>query len=79
MVADEHVAHDFFVRMRSPNGVACARAFGSLEVTSYPKHRRWYCRECREQFYRQGRHQVRGFADRFFQVASVFRLLGEQP
>jgi transposase-like protein len=50
MFADEQVAHDFFVRMRWPNGVACPRSCGSLEVTYYPKNRRWYCRECRQQF-----------------------------
>jgi transposase-like protein len=49
--ADPLVAHEFFTQIRFPNGVACPRqGCGSAEVTFYPKHLRWYCRECRRQF-----------------------------
>ena len=49
--ADPQVAHDFFTQIRFPNGVACPRTgCGSADVTFYPKHLRWYCRECRRQF-----------------------------
>jgi len=49
--ANPRVAHDFFTQIRFPNGVACPRiGCGSADVTFYPKHIRWYCRECRKQF-----------------------------
>lgn len=50
--ADLDVAHDFFVQLRWPNGVACPRkGCGSADMVSYmPKHRRWYCGECKGQF-----------------------------
>lgn len=50
--ADPDVAHDFFVQLRWPNGVACPRkGCGSADFISYmPKHRRWYCGECKGQF-----------------------------
>ncbi|MBV9720070.1 MAG: IS1595 family transposase [Candidatus Eremiobacteraeota bacterium] len=50
MFADEKVAHDFFVGMRWPHGVACPRACGSLAVAYMAKQRRWYCNDCKQQF-----------------------------
>src|SRR5579863_470475 len=51
MFADPQVAHDFFVQIRFPNGVACPRAgCGSAAVTFMPKYFRWNCSECRRQF-----------------------------
>jgi transposase-like protein len=49
--ADPQVAHDFFVQIRFPNGVACPRmGCGSAAVAYMPKVRRWYCNECKRQF-----------------------------
>lgn len=49
--ADPQVAHDFFVSMRFPNGVACpTMGCGSAAVAYMPKRRRWYCNECKRQF-----------------------------
>ncbi len=49
--ADPQVAHDFFVQIRWPNGVACPRmGCGSAAVAFMPKVRRWYCNECKKQF-----------------------------
>jgi transposase-like protein len=49
--ADPQVAHDFFVQIRWPNGVACPReGCGNADVAHMAKHRRWYCRECKRQF-----------------------------
>lgn len=48
--ADPQKAHDFFVQMRWPNGVACPRACGSVKVAYMPKRRRWYCNDCKGQF-----------------------------
>jgi len=49
--ADPQVAHDFFVQIRFPNGVACPRlGFGSARVAYMPKVMRWYCNECKRQF-----------------------------
>jgi transposase-like protein len=48
--ADPQVAHDHFVKVRWPNGVACPRNCGSVNVQYMPKHRRWYCRDCKGQF-----------------------------
>ncbi len=49
--ADPQVAHDFFVQIRFPNGVACPRmGCGSAHVAYMPKHRRWYCNDCKRQF-----------------------------
>ena len=48
--ADPQVAHDFFVSMRWPNGVACPLQCGSIRVTFMPKRRRWYCNDCHGQF-----------------------------
>jgi len=49
--ADPQVAHDFFVQIRWPNGVACPRmGCGSASVAYLPKYRRWYCNDCKRQF-----------------------------
>lgn len=49
--ADQQVAHDFFVAIRFPNGVACPRlGCGSAAVAYMPKHWRWYCNDCKRQF-----------------------------
>jgi transposase-like protein len=49
--ADPQVAHDFFVQIRFPNGVACPRmGCGSARVAYMEKVRRWYCNECKRQF-----------------------------
>lgn len=50
MFADEQVAHDFFVAMRWPQGVACPRSCGSVKVAYMPKSRRFYCNDCKGQF-----------------------------
>ena len=48
--ADPQVAHDFFVQIRFPYGVACPRiGCGSARVAYLPKVRRWYCNECKRQ------------------------------
>jgi transposase-like protein len=49
--ADLQIAHDFFVQIRFPNGVACPRfGCGSAAVAYMPKYFRWYCGECKRQF-----------------------------
>jgi len=49
--SDPQVAHDFFVALRFPNGVACPRpGCGSADLNYLAKHFRWYCRECKRQF-----------------------------
>ncbi|MGD0050781.1 MAG: IS1595 family transposase [Vulcanimicrobiaceae bacterium] len=49
--ADPKVAHDFFVQIRWPYGVACPRVgCGSAKVAYMAKARRWYCNECKGQF-----------------------------
>jgi len=49
--SDPQAAHDFFVQIRFPNGVACPRmGCGSDAVAYMPKHRRWYCNDCKRQF-----------------------------
>ncbi|HEV3152759.1 MAG TPA: IS1595 family transposase [Candidatus Baltobacteraceae bacterium] len=48
--ADPQVAHDFFVAIRWPNGVACPLDCGSVRVAYMPKRRRWYCNDCKGQF-----------------------------
>lgn len=49
--SDPQVAHDFFVQIRFPNGVACPRdGCGSGGVAYLAKHRRWYCNDCKKQF-----------------------------
>jgi transposase-like protein len=41
--SDPQAAHDFFVKMRWPNGPVCPRC-GSTEVTYQPKYRRFQCK-----------------------------------
>jgi transposase-like protein len=49
--SDPQVAHDFFVQIRFPHGVACPRmGCGSASVAYMPKYFRWYCSECKRQF-----------------------------
>jgi transposase-like protein len=49
--ANPQVAHDFFVQLRWPNGVACPRqGCGSADVLYLEKYRRWNCKECKRQF-----------------------------
>lgn len=49
--ADPQKAHDFFVAIRFPHGVACPRlGCGSAAVAFMPKVMRWYCNECKRQF-----------------------------
>jgi len=49
--SDPQVAHDFFVQIRFPNGVACPRhGCGSASVAYLEKYRRWYCNDCKKQF-----------------------------
>jgi len=49
--ADPQVAHDFFVQIRWPNGVACPRmGCGSASVAYMEKYFRWYCNDCKRQF-----------------------------
>jgi len=48
---DPGTAHDFFVQIRWPHGVACPRmGCGSAEVAYMVKRRRWYCNECKRIF-----------------------------
>jgi transposase-like protein len=51
--SDPKVAHDFFVQIRWPNGVACPRmgcgAAGDA-LAFMPKVMRWYCNSCKRQF-----------------------------
>jgi transposase-like protein len=48
---DPQRAHDFFVQIRFPNGVACPRlGCGSAAVAFMPKVMRWYCNDCQKQF-----------------------------
>ncbi len=49
--SDPQAAHDFFVQVRWPYGVACPRpGCGSAAVAYMEKHRRWYCNDCKRQF-----------------------------
>jgi transposase-like protein len=49
--SDRQVAHDFFVQIRFPNGVACPReGCGDMDVAFMPKYLRWYCKGCKRQF-----------------------------
>ncbi len=51
MFADKQVAHDFFVQLRWPNGVACPRmGCGSADVLKISSRNVWKCRECGRQF-----------------------------
>ncbi len=49
--SDKDVAHDYFVRLRFPLGVACPRYdCGSATVTFIPTRKKWRCTECKRQF-----------------------------
>lgn len=49
--ADPEKAHDFFVALRWPNGVACPRpGCGNADVAYMAKYHRWYCGECKQSF-----------------------------
>jgi transposase-like protein len=49
--ADPQVAHDYFVALRFPNGIACPRqGCGSADVAKIKNRNAWRCRECGRQF-----------------------------
>lgn len=49
--ANPQVAHDFFVTLRWPNGIACPRmSCGSADVAKISTRNAWRCRECGRQF-----------------------------
>jgi transposase-like protein len=49
--ADPQVAHDYFVALRWPNGIACPRmGCGSADVARIKNRNAWRCRECNRQF-----------------------------
>jgi len=52
--ADETRAHDFFVKMRWPEGVRCAHYqsanVGNLSISKNGKRRVWNCKACKRQF-----------------------------
>ncbi len=49
--ADPQVAHDYFARLRFPNGVACPRpGCGSANIAPIKKRNAWRCRECKRHF-----------------------------
>lgn len=48
--ADPQVAHDFWVAMRWPNGVACPRCGDAQPHYLGDKYRRWFCKDCNRQF-----------------------------
>ena len=49
--SDKQVAHDFFVALRWPNGMACPRVgCGSADVARIAQRNAWRCRECNRQF-----------------------------
>ncbi len=49
--ADKQVAHDYFVALRWPNGMACPRVgCGSADVAKIGSRNAWRCRECNRQF-----------------------------
>jgi transposase-like protein len=51
LFADKQVAHDFFVKQRFPNGIACPRmGCGSADVVAIKNRNAWRCRECNRQF-----------------------------
>jgi len=51
LFADKQVAHDFFVALRWPNGMACPRiGCGSADVARIAQRNAWRCRECNRQF-----------------------------
>jgi transposase-like protein len=49
--SDPQVAHDYFVAIRWPNGMACPRmGCGSADVVRIANRNLWKCRECKRQF-----------------------------
>ena len=51
MFADPQVAHDYFLALRFPNGVACPRhGCGSADVAPIKNRNAWRCRDCNRQF-----------------------------
>jgi transposase-like protein len=49
--AAPQVAHDFFLALRFPNGIACPRlGCGSADVAKIKNRNVWRCRECNRQF-----------------------------
>jgi transposase-like protein len=51
LFGDKQVAHDFFVALRWPNGMACPRVgCGSADVARIAQRNAWRCRECNRQF-----------------------------
>ncbi len=51
LFADKQVAHDYFVTLRWPNGMACPRmGCGSADVVTIKGRNVWRCRECDRQF-----------------------------
>ena len=49
--SDPQVAHDFFLGLRFPNGIACPRlGCGSADVAKIKNRNVWRCRECNRQF-----------------------------
>lgn len=49
--ANPQVAHDYFVAIRWPNGMACPRmGCGSADVSRIADRNLWKCRECKRQF-----------------------------
>lgn len=51
MFSDEAVAHDYFVKLRWPHGVACPRmGCGSADVRHVATRRVWFCKDCKRQF-----------------------------
>lgn len=51
LFADKQVAHDYFVALRWPNGMACPRmGCGSADVAKIKTRNAWRCRDCNRQF-----------------------------
>ena len=49
--ANPQVAHDYFVAIRWPNGMACPRmGCGSADVIRIANRNLWKCHECKKQF-----------------------------
>lgn len=49
--SNKQVAHDFFVALRWPNGIACPRyGCGSADVSAIGGRSAWRCRECKMHF-----------------------------
>jgi transposase-like protein len=51
LFGDKQAAHDYFVALRWPNGVACPRmGCGSADVAKIKNRNAWRCRDCNRQF-----------------------------